>query len=49
MALNYDAVLHKLVKEQTERIDALVTAQERTNQLLEWLGTLLQERPAGDG
>jgi hypothetical protein len=35
--------------ETNERLDKLIAAQERTNQLLEWLGGLIQAsgKPAG--
>lgn len=41
------AILNQLRKAQGEmndRLDRLVAAQERTNQLLEWLGAQLAEK-----
>jgi hypothetical protein len=36
--------LKKAQGETNERLDHLIAAQERTNQLLEWLGGLLQAK-----
>ena len=37
--------LKKAQGETNDRLDALAAATERTNQLLEWIGTELQKRP----
>jgi hypothetical protein len=49
MALTDQAILNQLKKAQgetNERLDRLIAAQERTNQLLEWLGQVVQAAPA---
>ena len=41
-------VLYQLKKGQSEtnqRLDALIAAQHRTNQLLEWLGSVVAPKP----
>jgi hypothetical protein len=45
------ATLNQLKKAQGEtndRLDALVAQQKRTNELLEWLGAMLEARPGGE-
>lgn len=39
------AQLRKMQGETNERLDHLLRAVERTNQLLEWLGQLIQTAP----
>lgn len=41
--------LKKGQAETNERLDRLAAAQERTNQLLEWLGQILQQQAATPG